>query len=137
MSAEEPVTPSPPPLRLVLTAGGAVATIGRADFAPGEDERAITVPDDAYAAFIAVADALAEDEEVTYDEGAQRFGKRARAKSAAEQAEATEKGARATRLARLDSDITGWAGLSVAERQTATLNGLVLLRAVIRRLMGE
>lgn len=55
----------------------------------------------------------------------------------AEQAEADARGQRATRLARLDQDIAGYAGLTAAERAAATLNGLVVLRAVVKRLMGE
>lgn len=133
MSAQPPA----PPLRLVLNADGGLASVGRADFAPGPGQRVIVVPDDHYAAFVAVADALGAGEEATYDEATRRFGRRARAKSQAERDEDDARSQRAARLARLDQDIAGYAGLTAQERAAAQLNGLVILRAVVKRLMGE
>lgn len=129
--------PPTPPLRLVLDAAGAVVSAGRTDFAPDPGQRVVEVPDAAYADYTAAVAALADGEEVTYDEGAQRFGKRARVKTAAEQAEAADKGARATRLARLDQDIAGYASLTAQERAAAQLNTMIIVRAITRRLLGE
>lgn len=72
---------------------------------------------------------------------AAELGKRApegpRPATPEEQAEAADKGARATRLARLDQDIAGYGALDAQGRAAATLNGLIILRAVVRRLLGE
>lgn len=54
-----------------------------------------------------------------------------------ERAETAERTARATRLAKLDQDIAGFAGLTAAERAAAQLNTMVIVRAVVRRLLGE
>jgi hypothetical protein len=78
---------APPPLRLVLGAGGAFVTAGRADLAPGPGERVIALPDDRAGALRAALDALAAGQEITYDEAAGTFAARPRTLSAAEQAD--------------------------------------------------
>jgi hypothetical protein len=87
MAAGEP-TPIVP-LRLVLTATGGVVTAGRADLVPGPGERVVDLPDARADALLAALRALGPGEEVAYDEQAGTFAARARALSAAEQADAS------------------------------------------------
>lgn len=101
MSALVPIPA--PPLRLVLTTDGAIATIGRADLVPGSGQRVITVPDDAYPAFVAVADKLGADEEATYDEQARRFGRRKRARTPQDEAREREASGLPARVAALET----------------------------------
>jgi hypothetical protein len=74
---------------VVIDAGGRVLQWGESEYVPPEGGRALEVDGDAYAAFVAVADALAAGEEVAYDDRAGTFSRRARAKSQAEQDEDT------------------------------------------------
>lgn len=85
MPIEEPTTP---PLRLVLSAAGAIISAGRADFVPGAGERVVELPENRVDALRAAVGDLAAGEEITYDEAAGTFGTRVRALSAAEQDEA-------------------------------------------------
>lgn len=87
MSIEEAsgeIAEATPALRLVLAADGAVVATGRADFIPDDGQRVIEVADDHYAAFVKAASEAGDDDEITYDERAESFVARKRAKSQAE-----------------------------------------------------
>jgi hypothetical protein len=136
MSAEEPI-PSPPTLRLVLRPDNGVVTIGRAALAPVGNQRVIEVPDDRWAAYVALATTLGAEEEIGYNEATGAFAKRARAHTAEEQAEIAARADRRARLTRLDQDIEDFASLTAAERASAQLNTMTVVRAIARRLLAE